>query len=71
MTIKPAVMRRGFSVNVFLPSGDPEGLKVIEKSNWTGHGLVIPRSMFGESKARNELERTGLYILIGPDESTA
>lgn len=71
MTIKPIVMRRGFSVNVFLPSGDPEGLKVIEKSNWTGHGLVIPRSMFGESKTRNELERTGLYLLIGPGESHA
>lgn len=28
--------RRGFSVNVFLPTGDPEGLKVVEKSNWSG-----------------------------------
>lgn len=35
-------IRRGFSVNVFLPAGDPEGLKVVEKSNWTGRGLVIP-----------------------------
>lgn len=41
--------RRGFSVNVFLPANDPEGLKVVEKSNWTGRGLVIPRPMFAES----------------------
>lgn len=64
-------IRRGFSVNVYLPSGDPEGLKVIEKSNWTGRGLVIPRAMFGESKTREELGRTGVYLLIGPSESSA
>jgi len=40
---------RGFSVNVFLPAGDPEGVKVVEKSNWTGRGLVIPKAIFGEA----------------------
>jgi hypothetical protein len=62
--------RRGFSVNVFLPNGDPEGLKVVEKSNWTGRGLVIPRAMFGESKFREELGRTGVYLLVGPSETS-
>jgi len=50
---KPA-SRRGFSVNVFLPTGDPEGLKVVEKSNWSGRGLVIPKAgfvVFAGSKA--------------------
>jgi hypothetical protein len=63
--------RRGFSVNVFLPTGDPEGLKVVEKSNWSGRGLVIPRPIFGESRARDELTRTGVYILVGPSETSA
>jgi len=63
--------RRGFSVNVFLPTGDPEGLKVVEKSNWTGRGLVIPRAMFGESKSREELGRTGVYLLVGPSEASS
>ena len=63
--------RRGFSVNVFLPSGDPDGLKVVEKSNWIGHGLVIPRTMFAESRARPELNRTGVYLLIGPSDSSS
>jgi hypothetical protein len=63
--------RRGFSVNVFLPAGDPEGLKVVEKSNWTGRGLVIPKAIFGESKDREELSRTGVYLLVGPDETSA
>lgn len=63
--------RRGFSVNVFLPTGDPEGLKVVEKSNWSGRGLVIPKAIFGESKAREELARTGVYLLVGPSETSA
>lgn len=63
--------RRGFSVNVFLPTGDPEGLKVVEKSNWSGRGLVIPRPIFGESKGREELSRTGVYLLVGPSETSA
>ena len=63
--------RRGFSVNVFLPTGDPEGLKVVEKSNWTGRGLVIPKAIFGESKGREELSRTGVYLLVGPSETSA
>lgn len=64
-------VRRGFSVNVFLPAGDPEGLKVVEKSNWTGRGLVIPRAMFGESRSRAELDRTGVYLLVGPSDSSS
>ena len=38
----------GFSVRIFVPSGDPEGPRVIEKSNWTGQGLIFPRSLFAE-----------------------
>jgi hypothetical protein len=68
MTQAPS--RRGFSVRVFLPGGDPDGIKVVEKSNWTGSGLVVPRSLFGEAKARPELERAGVYVLVGPAEES-
>ena len=33
----------GFSVRIFIPTGEPEGLRIIEKSNWTGQGLFFPR----------------------------
>ena len=69
MTSPP--IRRGFSVNLFLPTGDPEGLKVAEKSNWTGRGLVIPRAMFAESRSRPELDRTGVYLLVGPSDTSS
>jgi hypothetical protein len=70
MTTKGTPNRRGFTVTIFVPHGDPEGLKIVEKSNWTGQGLVIPRAIFAESKERDELKRTGVYLLIGPGESS-
>ncbi len=57
-----------FSIRIFLPSGDPEGLRLVEKSNWTGLGLTFPRSKFSEARKRSELDQTGIYVLVGPRE---
>ena len=59
---------RPYSLRIFVPDGKPDGLRVIEKSNWTGLGLVFPRSEFAAVKSREEFERTGVYILAGPSE---
>ena len=53
----------GFSVRIFVPDGEPEGLRVIEKSNWTGQGHFFPHSLYKEVRTRDEFERTGVYIL--------
>jgi hypothetical protein len=60
---------RGFSVRIFIPTGEPEGLRLVEKSNWTGQGLVFPRAQFVEARRRPELKRAGVYVLWGPGES--
>lgn len=60
---------RGFSVRIFMPDGEPEGLRIIEKSNWTGLGIVFPRSLFVEVRQRSELKGTGVYLVWGPDDS--
>jgi hypothetical protein len=59
-------MASGYSVKLFLPDGDPSGIKLVEKSNWTGIGLVFPRSLFGKIKEFEEAGRAGVYILAGP-----
>ncbi|WP_019559504.1 GIY-YIG nuclease family protein [Caldimonas manganoxidans] len=58
--------KRAFSVRIFVPMGDPEGLRIIEKSNWTGQGLMFPRAIFAEVRQRPELQRAGVYVLWGP-----
>jgi hypothetical protein len=63
-------MNKPYSIKIFLPGGDPDGLRTIEKSNWSGAGIVIPRALMGLSKGRPELSRTGVYVLVGPAEES-
>ncbi|MCG7853135.1 MAG: GIY-YIG nuclease family protein [Methanosarcinaceae archaeon] len=63
-------MSKPYSIKIFLPGGDPDGLRIIEKSNWSGVGLVIPRPLFGAGKQRKEIARTGVYVLFGPPEES-
>lgn len=62
--------RRGYSIRIFLAEGTPSGLKFVEKSNWTGLGVVCPRPRFSAVKDREEFARAGVYVLIGPSESS-
>ena len=62
-------MRRGVSVKLFLVDGTPEGLKVVEKSNWTGIGLMCSRVQFADIQKRPEFNRPCVYVLLGPNES--
>ena len=63
-------MKRPYSIKIYLPDGTPDGLKIIEKSNWNGKGVVCPRSTFSGNKKRSEFPRTGIYILLGPSEQS-
>lgn len=59
----------GYSVRIFMPSGDSRGLRIIEKSQWTGQGVAFPRAHLSGFQDIDELKRSGVYILWGPDES--
>jgi len=53
---------------MFMPDGDPEGLRLVTRSNWTGIGVVFSRGEFPEVKKRDEFSRTGVYILVGQSD---
>jgi len=55
-----------FSLRIFVADGDPDGLRIVDKSNWIGKALVFPRALLPQVKARPELAQTGLYLLLGP-----
>jgi hypothetical protein len=61
-------VRHGFSIAMYLPTGDPEGFRIVSKSHWTGKGLVIPRSQFPIVKSEALLKAAGAYVLVGPVE---
>lgn len=56
---------QAFTISIFLFDGDPNGLRFIEKSNWTGKGVVCPRSRFPDVKTRVEFNKPGVYVLLG------
>jgi len=56
---------RGFTINVFVPTGDPAGLRIVEKTNWTGKGLVCPRNDYATVRGRPEFKLAGVYVLVG------
>ncbi len=58
------------TIKLFLPRGDAKSLRTAEISNWTGKAVAAPRSELDELLAREELEKAGVYILIGSDPLT-
>ncbi len=49
-----------FTIRIFVPDGDPEGIRLIDRMNWTSIGVALPRARWPEVKLR-----TGVYVLVG------
>lgn len=56
---------RATSIRIFLADGVPDGLRIVEKSNWTGRAVVVNRSQLDRALAREELSLPGVYVLTG------
>lgn len=63
-------MAEPYTIRVFVPDGDPEGVKIVELLNWTGVGIALPRSAWPKLRDRSEFNRAGLYVLAGSAEGT-
>lgn len=62
------VTANGFAITIAIPSGSPDGVRVVEKSGWSGTGIDFPRSAFMEIKNQYvELQRPGIYVLWEQD----
>lgn len=48
-----------------------EGLRLVEKSGWSGKGVVCPRSLFQAARSGDEFAKPAVYILTGPSEESA
>ena len=62
---------RPTSITIFLATGTPDGIRVVEKANWTGKAVVAGRSQLKEALRRRELAGPGVYILTGPGSGIA
>ena len=60
-------MKRGITITTHLVMCNPEGISLSYVSNWTGQAIKIPRNSFFDAKEFAEINRPGIYYLIGPN----
>ena len=53
------------TIQIFLPNGNPRGLKIAELTNRLVKAIYFPRNLFKETFERTELKNVGLYFLFG------
>jgi hypothetical protein len=58
-------MRSQKSINIIIPNGDPGGIFKISLK--TVRALRIPRPKLSSSKKQDDIEKSGVYFLIGED----
>lgn len=62
---------RAKTITIFLPDGNPRGVKIAEVTNRTVQAILIPRGLLKSVKERNEVSNVALYFLFGEnDEET-
>jgi len=66
----PDSHQRPFFIRVLVPTGDPDGLRIVEKSNWPGVGVVFNRTNYKEVVSRGEFDKTGVYVLVGTSDDS-
>lgn len=59
------------SIRIFLADGTPDGLRIVEKPNWTGRAISASRSQLKRALQREELGQPGIYVLTGWDQDGA
>lgn len=55
-----------FSLRIFVADGDPDGLRLVDRSNWIGKAVMFPRALYTKVRGRDEFKQTGVYLLLGP-----
>jgi hypothetical protein len=58
-------------IKIFLVDGTPTGLRTAELGLSTCKAVMAPRSQLAELQRREEASRTGVYLLVGPDNQDA
>ena len=58
-------MANPFTIRIFVPEGDPEGLRIIDRQSSPSKFFAFPRAKWEQIKNRPELTSAGIYILTG------
>ena len=59
----------GKTILIYLPDGNPRGIKIAEITSRTVQAVLIPRFLLEDAAKRDELKNVGVYLLFGSDET--
>ena len=62
--------QRGRTIQIFLPSGDPRGMRLAELTTSIVRVFEVPRAQLSDFLAMPEARQVGVYFLVGDDESS-
>jgi hypothetical protein len=58
-------MTNAFTIRIFVPEGDPEGVRIVNRLTSTGIFFAFPRNKWNSISEKKELNHSGIYILSG------
>lgn len=58
-------MANPFTIRIYVPEGDPDGLRIIDRQSSPSKFFAFPRNKWDQIKNRPELTGAGIYILSG------
>ncbi len=58
-------MGEPFTIEIFVPDGDPDGVRIINDRSRPGIAFVFPREEWVSLSAEVRLQRMGVYVLVG------
>lgn len=59
------------TLQIFLPTGEPRGVRIAEITTRIAQAVLIPRSDLAVAKKRPELDQLGIYFLFGESDDQA
>ena len=60
--------KRGRTIQIFLPTGDPSGIRVAEQTTSIMRVIEVPRTEINQFIDMPEAKQVGLYFLISGDD---
>jgi hypothetical protein len=55
----------GFTIQLYCPEDDPDGVVIVERMNWTGVGAAFPKMKWRDVAVREKFKKECVYILYG------
>ena len=62
------IEKLGFSIHIFMPGEDPDGIRLVEKDGWIGLGAAFPYDCLRDAAGMDKLQRPGVYVIWGQNE---